>query len=175
MSKYTEQFKLSAVRQYLTGLAGFKAVAKQFGIDSSSLRTWVGWYQHHGAEGLEKKYSHFSAQFKFEVLQFIVGNDLSHRQVAAIYNIRNPSMLADWERSYHEGGLDALVPRPRGRGKQMSDPPPKKPPAVPDDPSPSREALLAEVSYLRMENAYLKKLKALVQEQQKFALRKKRR
>ena len=127
------------------------------------------------AEGLEKKYSHFSAQFKVEVLQFVVGNNLSHRQVAAIYNIRNPSVLAGWERSYREGGLDALVPRPRGRAKQMSDPPLNKPLVVPGGPSPSREDLLAEVNYLRMENAYLKKLKALVQEQQKFALRKKRR
>ena len=125
--------------------------------------------------GLEKKVGRYSAQFKYEVLQFIAGNDLSHREGAAIYNIRDPSMLTQWRRSYDEGGLAALVSRLRGSAKQMPDTPPKKPLAVADNASPTREDLLAEVNYLRMENAYLKKLKALVQEQQKFALRKKRR
>jgi transposase len=34
-----------------------------------------------------------------------------------------------------------------------------------DDETRTREELLAEVNFLRMENAYLKKLKALVQQQ----------
>jgi transposase len=47
-------------------------------------------------------------------------------------------------------------------------------PVKPDD-SRTREELLEEVNYLRMENEYLKKLKALVQEQaQEAASRKKR-
>jgi transposase len=36
-----------------------------------------------------------------------------------------------------------------------------------DDEKRSREELLAELQHLRMENAYLKKLRALVQAQQK--------
>jgi len=54
--------------------------------------------------------------------------------------------------------------------------PPKKvqaQPAKPDE-SRSREELLEEVNHLRMENAYLKKLKALVQEQELEASLKKR-
>jgi len=44
-----------------------------------------------------------------------------------------------------------------------------------DDATRSREELLAEVNFLRMENAYLKKLKALVQQQeQQTTARKKR-
>jgi len=45
--------------------------------------------------------------------------------------------------------------------------------AKPDE-SRSREELLEEVNHLRMENAYLKKLKALVQEQELEASLKKR-
>ena len=40
--------------------------------------------------------------------------------------------------------------------------------------SPSREQLLAEVEYLRMENAYLKKLEALIQADELAARAKKR-
>ena len=42
-----------------------------------------------------------------------------------------------------------------------------KPIALPDDPNRSREELVAEVNHLRMENAYLKKLRALVLAQQR--------
>lgn len=55
-----------------------------------------------------------------------------------------------------------------------SKPAPPQPPVA--DADRSREDLLAEVNFLRMENAYLKKLKALVQEQreQRTTARKKR-
>ena len=44
----------------------------------------------------------------------------------------------------------------------------------PDDENRPRDELLAELNYLRMENAYLKKLQALVQAQQKATPPKKR-
>jgi transposase len=45
--------------------------------------------------------------------------------------------------------------------------PTTKPEPSPDDEKRTREELLAELNQLRMENAYLKKLRALVQAQQK--------
>jgi transposase len=47
-------------------------------------------------------------------------------------------------------------------------------PKPPEDEKRSREDLLAELEHLRMENAYLKKLQALVQARPKQALPKKR-
>ncbi len=47
-------------------------------------------------------------------------------------------------------------------------------PDMPSDEKRSREELLAELDYLRMENAYLKKLQALVQARPKQASPKKR-
>ena len=41
MSKYTEQFKLTAITAYLEGTDGFRKVAQHFGIDFSLLRRWV--------------------------------------------------------------------------------------------------------------------------------------
>ncbi len=44
-----------------------------------------------------------------------------------------------------------------------------------DDESRTREELLAEVNHLRMENAYLKKLDALVQQQKQREIARKKR
>jgi transposase len=93
-------------------------------------------------------------------------NELSFGQTAAAFNIRNHSAVGRWERMYREGGLDALIPRPRGRAKQMPSPTTKPEPS-PDDEKRTREELLAELNQLRMENAYLKKLQALVQARSK--------
>jgi transposase len=91
-------------------------------------------------------------------------NELSYGQAAALFNIRSPGSLSVWEREYRRAGLDALVGRPRGRPKSM--PVPLPPEQKPDDDKRPREELLAELDYLRMENAYLKKLRALVQARQ---------
>ena len=94
-------------------------------------------------------------------------------QTAVKFDIRDVGMVGRWERAYREGGVEGLVPRPRGKPKSMATAVPK-----PDDPADdnnrSREELLAEVNQLRMELAYLKKLEALVQARPKQAPKKKR-
>ena len=176
MAKYTTQFKLEVAQQYLTGEIGFKSLAKQHGINYGQVRRWVSLYKIHGVCGLEKKHTAYSAQQKLAILQHMWDNELSSGQCAAVFNIRSPGSIPDWERCYHSGGIDALAPRPRGRPKKMPAPLPPKAQTPTDDESRTREELLAEVNYLRMENAYLKKLDALVQaqKQQRTTARKKR-
>lgn len=166
MSKYTEPFKLAVVEQYLTGLAGFKALGHQHGVSSSNVRKWVAFYRLHGVSALQKKFTHYSAAFKLSVLQHMWTHRLSHCQTAAIFDIRSLAMVGQWERLYHSGGIDALKPRPRGRPKTMPVPRTPPPPSS-DDQTRTRDDLLAELNYLRMENAYLKKLEALIQAQKK--------
>jgi transposase len=101
-------------------------------------------------------------------------NELSHGQTAAVFNIRSATMIGQWERCYHSGGIDGLHPRVRGRPKKMpTSKPPEQQPAA--DETRSREELLAEVNQLRMENAYLKKLRSLIQAQQQRATARKKR
>jgi transposase len=173
MSKHTEQFKLSVIKDYLAGVGGFGAVAQLHGIDGSTVRKWVGVYRQHGEAGIQKKSSHYDAQFKQSVLRHMREKGLSHRETAAVFNIRNAPSIGVWERQYYAGGIDALSPRPRGRRKKMPDSP-VTPPSEATDQTRTREQLLEEINYLRMENAYLKKLEALVQADKKAAQRKKR-
>ena len=170
MSKYSTSFKQSVVAAYGDGSSSFGEVSVQFGVDHSTLRKWVALHGAHGLAGLAKKHSQYDAQFKLSVLRRIWEDGLSYRQAAAVFNIRNMGCLADWERRYERGGIEALASRRRGRPRSMPPSSLPEPPRIGEAPAASdetcsHEELLAEVRQLRLENAYLKKLKALTLEQ----------
>lgn len=172
MGKYTEQAKLAAVQDYCSGSAGLRDVAHRHNVDFSSLRQWVAAYQVHGVAGLkEKKLQRYSNDFKLSVLKRMREEQLSYRQTAALFDI-----IGLWERRFDEGGFDALTKQPNraGRPKKMPTTTPPVQPSSTDDESRSRDDLLAEVKQLRMENDYLEKLDALVQEKKRVAQQKKR-
>ena len=166
MTKYNEQFKLAVVQQYLSGTAGYKVLAKVHGLSYSMVKKWVDLHRQHGAAGLEKKSSHYDAKFRHAVLQHMWDGELSYGQVAAVFNIRSATSVSQWERCYHDGGIDALIPRSRGKPNKMPTAEDTKPQLPPDGAERTRDELVAEVNHLRMEVAYLKKLQALVQSQQ---------
>lgn len=175
MTKYSEQFKLAVVQEYLAdGSAGYRGVAKRHGLSTHAmLERWVMAYRAHGNAGLSKKSSKYTVEFKLSVLRHMWDNQLSMIQTAAKFDIRHHAMVGIWERAYRDGGVEALVPRPRGRTRAMPTPE-SAPDNPPDDHKLSREQLLAEVKQLRMELAYTKKLQALVQARQKQGPQKKR-
>lgn len=173
MTKYDELFKSSVVAQYLNGEGGYRSIARKHGLECGMVRRWILAFRAHGADGLKKKFSHYSAEFKLSVLRHMWDNELSYGQTTALFNIRNPGIVSVWERDYRRAGLDALTARPRGKPKSMSAAP-SQPEQKPEDDKRTREELLAELDQLRMENAYLKKLQALVQARQQQTLPKKR-
>lgn len=173
MTKHDEQFKLAVVRQYLDGDVGYKAVARQRGLAHSMVHRWITWFQAHGTFVAAKRAGPYSADFKLSVLRHMWDNSLSFGQTAVLFNLRNPHCLSKWERIYRADGPSGLLPRRRGRPKNMTIPTTKPEPAPKADERP-RDQLIAELEYLRMENAYLKKLRALVQAKQTKAPLKKR-
>ena len=80
---------------------------------------------------------------------------LSYRETARQFEITDHKMVAKWERIYLEEGADGL--RIDRRGCKPTGRTPKLEKKVEED-------LIAEVQRLRAENAYLKKLNALVAE-----------
>jgi transposase len=175
MAKYSERFKLEVVEQYLQGTLGYQSVGGPLGVDHKAVKRWVDRYQLHGRAGLAKKFSHYSAEFKLSVLNDMWANELSFSQVSAKFDIRNPGAVSQWERCYDKGGIDCLHPQRRGRPHTMPASQPPTPPDPPSDSTRTREDLLSEVNHLRMENAYLKKLQALVQSRQQRATTRKKR
>lgn len=175
MKKYTEQFKVGVVEQYLTGEAGFTAVSRQHGVPRSLLRRWVAFFRLHGVEGLRPKSVSYSGEFKLSVLRHMWENGLSLGQVSAIFDVRDQCAVGKWQRSYDAAGLVGLGINSTSGVESMSSSVTKvkKPdPSIPDSEK-SQQDLLAELNWMRMENAYLKKLDALVQAK-RAALRSKR-
>jgi transposase len=166
MRKYTEQIKLAVTQEYCRGRLGLRAAAKRHRVNVESLRRWAAAYRRHGAAGiLKRKKKIYGVDMKLAVLRRLKEENLSYRQAAAIFDIRRFNIIKDWEIAYESGGIAALVPYDPGRRRKMkrtltAHPDPDQPGG---DDGPSRQQLLEEVARLRMENAYLKKLKALTQ------------
>jgi len=175
MTKYSESLKLKVVQEYLSGSAGHKSLAKQYGVGRTSVLRWVASYREHGEKGLRKKFSQYDVAFKLSVLRRVERESLSQTQAAALFGLRGGAgVVAKWSRQYHEGGPQALKPKPRGRPKKMPTLKPPKALLPQDDEANALEALRKENEYLRAEVAYLKKLEALAQARRQAAQKKRK-
>ncbi|QBI01674.1 IS3 family transposase [Pseudoduganella albidiflava] len=161
MAKYGVQFKQEVVDRYRAGPLGCVRLGNEMGVDPSLVYLWIRLYDAHGVAGLEKKQHRHSAEGKLSILQYMWKHELSCFETAVIFNVRHTGSIGQWERCYHSGGIDALSPRPRQRPKKMPTSQPPAPQTPLDEEAKTLEELLKEVNYLRMENAYLKKLGAL--------------
>jgi transposase len=160
MKKYQTEFKLEVVKSFLAGDGGAKLLARQWSVPEEKIRTWVSHYRLHGIDGLRPKRSAYSVQFKLQVLSHQDREQLSSRQVAAVYDIRNPNQVVVWRRNLDEGGVAALGNRKQGRPTMK---PERRCPAPPSTAiTDSAQALREENERLRAEVAYLKKLQALI-------------
>jgi len=167
MGKYTEQFKLTAITTYLDGGNGFRKVARHFGIDFSLLRRWVASYQASRGISPGSPGQRYTSDFKQQVLSYMHEHRLSLRQAAAHFGLGQSSQIGIWQRQYYSGSpatLTAIKPRkPITVSKKIK---PAKPTDTEDAQKP-REQLMAELEFLRMENAVLKELKALREEKER--------
>ncbi|MGK7380056.1 helix-turn-helix domain-containing protein [Planococcus sp. 1R117A] len=165
MSKYSEEFKMNLVNEYLDGFLGYKRLAKKHGVSShSQIIRWVRAYQAFGTEGLRKKRKHrvYSVQFKLDVLHFMKRTGASYQDTAVEFQLHNPSLIANWHRRFLAQGEDGLNEQAKGR-PPMSKKPRNKPennPSKPNGTMSREQQLERENELLRLEVAYLKKLKA---------------
>ncbi len=167
--KYSNEFRLKLVQEYLSGCnGGFERIAKKYGIPYSILKQWVHLYEQHGAAALTARSRTYSGEFKIHVVEYMHRNRMSLRETATHFCIPSAPTVSNWERIYYEEGPEALLEERRGR-RSMG----KKKPSKPKKNVNENEDLLAELQYLRMENEYLKKLNALVQERKKSEQKKK--
>lgn len=97
----------------------------------------------------------YTPEFKIKVVETMGREKLGYCEAARQFEISDHKMVARWERIYLEEGPDGL--RIEHRGRKSTGQSPKLAKKVEED-------LIAEVQRLRAENAYLKKLNALVAE-----------
>ena len=169
MSKYSSEFKLKVVKYCVEDHHSRCDAAREFGMPSSTLlKEWIKKYKEHGTEGLIKQQkSSYRGEFKQNVVEYMHNNHLSATETAVHFRLQTYIVLK-WERIYYEEGLQALYEERRGRSKDMNSKPKNK-----KLDKEIEKDLIAEVQHLRMENEYLKKLNALVQERIKRENKKK--
>ncbi len=160
MSKYSQQFKLKVVQEYLKS-GGQKRVSHLFEISHSDVRKWALAYQAHGEDGLISRRQQYSPQFKVQVLQYMAQHQISARPAAAHFGIGSMTTILQWQKLYNEGGITEITNRPRGRPlmSQFNIKALLKKPISELTPAELRRRL----EYAEAEAAYLKKLEALAQ------------
>ena len=105
----------------------------------------------------------YTGEFKQMVVESMMRDKLSYKETARQFDIPCDKRVADWERIYLMEGPEGLYIERRGRGSKGR--PAKFSKEVEED-------LLKEVQRLRAENAYLKKLQALVLEEERHKSKK---
>ena len=107
----------------------------------------------------------YTGEFKQMVVEAMIRDKLSYKEAARQFDVSSDTRVASWERIYLMEGPEGLYIERRGRGSKGR--PAKFPQEVEED-------LLKEVQRLRAENAYLKKLQALVLEEERHQSKKQR-
>lgn len=159
MSKFSYEEKLEAVLRCLEDGMSTRESAHILGCNRKNVQQWVGLYQYHGTDGLVIKHGTYSSDFKLYVVEYIRREHVSPQSAAAIFGVPSKTTVAKWEHIYYEEGQLGLNKDNRGRQEKMKLEKPKK-----ELNEQTKEDLIAEVQRLCMENEYLKKLRALVQE-----------
>ena len=105
----------------------------------------------------------YTGEFKQTVVETMMREKLSYCEAARQFEVSDNKRVASWERIYLTEGPEGLYIERRGRGSKGR--PQQFPKEVEED-------LLKEVQRLRAENAYLKKLQALVLEEERHKRKK---
>ncbi|HAB8811424.1 TPA_asm: helix-turn-helix domain-containing protein [Listeria monocytogenes] len=162
MTKYSFEFKLKIVHDYLSGQGGTGFLAKKYGVkNNSQIKKWINAYKEFGEEGLlrSRKNKNYSVQFKLNAVELYVTTEWSYREVANLLQMNNPPLIANWLRMYRKFGIDGLS-KQKGR-------PPTMPKKKPNETQPllSKQSQLDKLEkenrMLRIEIAYLKELRRL--------------
>ena len=161
MTKYTEEFKLRLVNEYLNGNIGYSRMAKKYNMPSDTpLKNWVRNYKSQGIKGLQRKVSKeaYSVQFKLDAIEFMIKTGASFPETAKHFRLNHPSQLFRWMKEFNEHGIEGLKPKSKGRPSMSKKP--NSQTRKKENKLTHEAELTRENELLRLEVAYLKKLRA---------------
>ena len=160
MTKFSHELRAKVIKARLEGKS-LSMLVKEFGVEQTTVCTWIDRYRAGGTAQLLHVNRRYTPEFKKKVIEYRWEHGLSLTKTAAQFKIPGCGIVYQWERNYLERGMSGLLPKKKGRPSKM----PKKPKKKED--LTRLEKLEAENAQLRMENEFLKKLDALVQQRKK--------
>ena len=118
MKKYSTEFKMKIVQEYLNKEGGYKYLTDKYGLSNHSVvRRWINSYKTQGYEGLKvsRKNNSYSFEFKKNVVKLYLTGEMSYQELSNQFKINNPAIIARWVINFRNQGLDGLRPKKRGR------------------------------------------------------------
>ena len=159
--RWTKEEKLKMVLEYKKN--GFTPYVE--GCSRKTIRDhiniWAKVYDVYGERGLEHRSRHWTYGDKINAVQRVLDGE-SYHEVAHSLGMSTKTQVMTWHRKYLELGWVGLKLDGRGRKRKMGNKPVK--PSKSKSQAEEIVELRKRLEYLESENAYLKKLAALVQQ-----------
>ena len=159
--KYDLKFKQAVIAYYAQGQT-YSSTAKHFAVNEKDVSKWVKQFESGGIDAIKPKSNKtiYSTEFKLNVLKVMKKEGLSLSDTALKFNISSPSLIGVWRKIYKTDGILGLKHNPKGRPSMSKN----KHQYIVNKPDHEKAhaELQRELQYLRAENAYLKKLDALL-------------
>lgn len=111
MAKYSFEFKVKIVLEYLSGKISFQQLANKYDIpDKKPIRQWLNAYKNFGIEGLKRsrKNNSYDVEFKLKAITIYETSEKSYQELANELGLKNPSLITIWRKKYHEEGIGGL-------------------------------------------------------------------
>ena len=122
MAKYSTEFKMKVVKEYLESNISYRSLSDKYCIPSKIVViNWVNAYRSQGYEGLKvkRKNTQYTLEFKLNVVNLYLTGEMSYQSLANDLKINNPSMITRWVNDFREKGIEGLKPKKRGRPSKM--------------------------------------------------------
>ena len=163
--RHNLEAKLMIVKYVLEEHHSIWEASDFFGVAYQTIRFWVKHYEKEGISGLNIKNKTYSGEFKIYVVEYMRKHNLSLVQTAIHFSLPNRTRVRVWNKIYDEKGPQYLMEEHRGRKKMKENKSNKN--VKNCKVNPTEKELLKRIEYLETENAYLKKLNALIQDKEK--------
>ncbi|MBR0380347.1 MAG: IS3 family transposase [Mogibacterium sp.] len=165
MAKYSFEFKMMVVSEYISGQGGTRYLSGKHGVHHSVIERWVANYRKYGEEGLTRSRQQqvYTFEFKLHVVELYLTSELSYQELALQVGMTNPTQITKWVLDYRVAGPEALKPKKKGRKRSMDKD--KIVREIEKSDSDEQKAFLEQLQEenlrLRIENAFLKESRRL--------------
>ena len=163
MSKLTIKDKIEIYERRKKGET-ISSLTKAFDVNESNIRYLIALIKKHGYDILRKdKNRTYSKVFKLQIINRILINHESINSIALDIGLIFSGILNNWLSKFKENGYNVIEKKKGRKPKSMTKP--KKNNKTLSEKEKIKQ-LEDEILYLKAENEYLKKLRALVQERE---------
>lgn len=121
MAKYSFEFKLKVVQEFLNSHGSMRSIGRKYGVHHADVQKWVNNYKRFGEDSLRRNRQNqvYTTEFKLHVIELYLSSELSYQQLAMQMGIPNHTIIARWMNEYRAAGPEALIPKKKGRKRTM--------------------------------------------------------